>query len=56
MYLGKIGINVCEDKKQMLGNMVCILAATRFLLTLGTLELLSSRMLTVAGTGMTDMP
>lgn len=44
-------LNQCFGRKkpQTLGNMVCTLAASRFHLTLGALELLSSRMLTVAG-------
>lgn len=45
-----------RKKPQMLGNAVCILAATRFHLTLGALEPLSSRMLTVAGKGANGLP
>jgi len=45
-----------KERKQTLGNMVCILAASRFHLTLGALELVSSRMLTVAGKGTNDVP
>ena len=45
-----------KKNTQTLGKMVCILAASRFHLTLGALELLSSRMLTVAGKGTNDVP
>lgn len=45
-----------RKKPQTLGNMECILAGSRFHLTLGELELLPSRMLTVAGKRTDDVP
>lgn len=50
-------LNQCFGRKepQTLGNVLCILAVSRFHLTLGALELLPPGMLTVAGKGTNDV-